>query len=112
MGKNERGDSFYVDMDRIRKVDGYVYYWQLTDLLKPNSDGEFSGKLYIHGDCKLFRLKVLSASFYTQSMGEGITSSTSNTPDEEWRYPIPKSPGEYVLNAVCNHTKKNWWQFW
>ena len=34
VGKNTRGDAFYVDYERIRKVDGYVYYWELTDFVK------------------------------------------------------------------------------
>ena len=102
MGKNIIGDNVYVDFDRIRKVDGYVYYWQLGDLLKPNSGGEYSGKVYIQGDCKLFRLKVLSVNFYTQQMGKGKPSETPNTPDKEWRYPVPETVMETVLNKVCN----------
>ena len=34
MGKNAKG-SIYVDFERIRKVDGYVFYWQLGDFLEP-----------------------------------------------------------------------------
>ena len=29
------GDTFYIDLERIRKVDGFVYYWVLTDYLMP-----------------------------------------------------------------------------
>ena len=29
------GDTFYVDFERIRKHGGYVYWWDLTDFLKP-----------------------------------------------------------------------------
>ena len=45
-------------------------------------------------------------------MGKGKPSETPNTPDKEWRYPPPKSVNETILNAVCNHTKKKWWQIW
>jgi hypothetical protein len=65
------GDTHYVDFERMRKVDGYVYYWVVTDLLKPDKDGDFSYKAYIQGDCKLFRVKYLSTSYHKEPMGGG-----------------------------------------
>ena len=100
MGENTEGTIFYLDFDRIRKVDGSVYYWVLGDFLKPNQYGDFSYQDYKQGDCKLFRSKRLSVTVYTQPMGKG-TSATSNIP-KEWVYPPPDSVGEYLLNAVCN----------
>ena len=67
----ETGDTFYVDFERIKKHDGYVYWWDLTDLLKPNEYGILSGKIYKQGDCKKFRYKWLSMSFHKESMGGG-----------------------------------------
>ncbi len=96
----ESGNTFYVDFDRIRKVDGFVYYWVLSNLLKPDSDGDFSYKSYRQGDCKLFRLKGLSVSAYTQQMGKGTPSVSSNKP-QEWKYPSPNSVNELILNKVC-----------
>jgi hypothetical protein len=29
------GDSIYIDFDTIKEQDGYVYWWVLTDYLKP-----------------------------------------------------------------------------
>ena len=29
------GDTYYVDFDRIRKVNGLVYFWLIEDLLEP-----------------------------------------------------------------------------
>jgi hypothetical protein len=55
-----RGDTFYVDFNRIRKVDGFVYYWRLTDYLKPTKYGVMSEKGYNQGACKLFWKKILS----------------------------------------------------
>ena len=45
------GDTFYVDFERIRKHDGYVYYWVLEDLIKPDKDGDLSYRNYFQGDC-------------------------------------------------------------
>ena len=40
------GNTFYVDFERIRKHGGYVYWWDLTNLLKPDKDGDWSYKIY------------------------------------------------------------------
>ena len=100
VGKNS-GGVFYVDFERIRKVDGFVYYWDLSDYLKPNQ-GVLSVKMYNQGDCKLFRYKVLSFSFHKEPMGMGTPSTSSNEPDKEWRYPTPNSSSESLLKSVCS----------
>jgi hypothetical protein len=92
--------TIYVDFERIRKVDGYVYFWELFDYLKPTSQGHLSAKVYLQGDCKLFRYEYLSGSFHNQPMGGG-TGDTENFP-EGWNYPPPNSSIETVLKQVCN----------
>ena len=103
VGKNVKGMTSYVDFERIRKVDGFVYYWTLSDYLKPTPFGDLSMKVYNQGDCKLFRFKFLSFSFHKEPMGIGTSSTTSNKPDKEWRYPTPNSSLETLLKTVCNH---------
>ena len=93
--------TYYVDFERIRKHDTYVYWWMLVDYLKPTSTGMLSAKVYYQGDCKLFRRKGLSYSFHKKPMGGG-TGNTDNVPDKEWDYPSPNSVGETVLKQVCN----------
>ena len=95
----------YVDFERIRKHDGYVYFWELIDLLKPTEYGTLSGKSYIQGDCKKFRYKYLSASFHKEPMGGGIVNETSNTPDKDWNYHPPDSSGEIILKTVCQYAR-------
>jgi hypothetical protein len=103
LGKNVEGTTYYVDFERIRKQGGYVYFWELQDLLKPNKDGDLSYKPYRQGDCKLFRYKTLSVSLHTQPMGEGTPSASSNKPEKEWHYPPPNSPNETILKTVCEY---------
>ena len=31
VGENTNGDFFYVDVDSIKKRNGFVYYWMLDD---------------------------------------------------------------------------------
>jgi hypothetical protein len=95
------GNTFYVDFERIREHDGYVYFWELLNYLKPQY-GDLSVKVYKQGDCKLFGYKGLSYSYYIEPMGRGTSSTSSNKPDKEWSYPPPDSSFEIALKQVCN----------
>ena len=97
------GDTFYVDFDRIRKHEGYIYFWVLHDYLKPITNNNLSAKNYKQGDCKLFRYKDLSWIFHKEPMGGGI--GNPETPDNKWRYPSPNSVNEGILKSVCEYSK-------
>ena len=71
VSESGNGRVFYVDFDRIREHSGYVYYWFLTDLLKPTKWGDLSINTYFQVDCVKFSAKVLSSVFHKQSMGKG-----------------------------------------
>ena len=101
---NVNGDTFYVDFERIRKHGGYVYWWDLSDLLEPDKYGDLSYKMYHQGDCKLFRYKGLSWSFHKESMGGG-TGLTNSDQDKNWKYPPPNSSMETILKSVCAYAK-------
>ena len=100
--KSVSGDIRYVDYERIRKVDGYVYSWDLSDYVKPDEYGTFSAKSYSQIDCTLFRHKILYFSIHKEPMGGGI-GEVDNTPDEDWRYPPPGSVMETVLKIACSY---------
>lgn len=93
-------DSFYVDLDRIRKLDGYLYFWILIDNSKPNEYGTLSTQVYYQGDCKFFKYKPLTFSFHKEPMGGGAFE-TSSPIDKDWKYPLPDSVFEYVLESLC-----------
>jgi len=87
-------DSYYVDFERIRKHDGYVYWWYLADYLKL-AHGDLSVKVYNQGDCKLFRYKKLSYSFHKEPMGGGTGEVQEPTAKNKgWKYPSPNSSQE------------------
>ena len=102
IGKNVDGDTFYVDFERMRKHDGYVYAWVLNDYLKPDKFGDFSSIVYLQVDCNTFRIKVLSDSYHTEPMGRGTSSSSSNEPDKEWTSVPPNSVSESTIEQVCS----------
>ena len=86
-----------------KKHGGYVYWWDLTDYLKPNKWGDLSAKIYNQGDCKLFRYKFLSFSFHKEPMGGG--SGDVQEPEKKyqgWQYPPPDSVEETLLKSACS----------
>ena len=99
VAENTSGDEFYMDLERIRKHDGYVYAWFLYDYLKPR-DGILSVEIYMQVDCNLLRNKELKFSAYTEPMGSG-TSKFTFTPQNDWDYPSPGSSIERMLNLIC-----------
>ena len=103
MDETVNGDILYVDFERIRKHDGYVYFWHLIDYLNPIAS-DLSAKVYNQGDCNLFRFKILSLLYYEEPMGRG-SSLSDNSFDENWRYPPPTSSAESILKSVCNYVK-------
>jgi hypothetical protein len=98
------GVSYYVDFKRIRKQGRYVYFWQLSDYLKPTQDGDFSVKRYFQGDCKQFRYNILSSSYHKETMGKG-RSDGQDPVKKGWRSPKTNSVIEITLKAVCKHIK-------
>ncbi len=100
LDKGVSGDTYYVDFERIRKHNGYVYWWQLRDYLKPYQ-GVLSTKMYHQSDCKLFRYKILSFSFHKEPMGGG-TGRVQEPIQKGWKYPNPDSINEFILKSVCS----------
>ena len=101
MTETLNGDYLYVDFERIRKHNGYVYWWELHNLLKPDKDGDLSYVIYKQDDCKLFRYMILSNSFHKEPMGGG-TGKSANIENPKWTYPPPNFVTETALLSVCN----------
>jgi len=100
------GNVTYLDFDRIKQNGGYVYYWDLSDWIKPSSKtGTISMKSYTQLDCNLFRHKILSSISYKESMGMGV-GTTHSKPDKNWNYPSPDSSGELSNKLICDLVKK------
>ena len=105
VSENVDGTTSYVDFDGIRKVGGYVYFWVLTDYLKPKL-GDLSVKVYNQGDCKLFRGKPLSFYSYKEPMGGGTGDVSEPVKEVQgWMYPLPNSVDEIMLKSVCAYVK-------
>jgi hypothetical protein len=103
VSKNVNLDTYYVDLERIKKHSGKVYYWELGDYLKPTETGTMSNKAYVEAECGRFRYRFLSQTYYKGPMASGKINVSSNTPEKDWYYPPPNSSSEDILKAACNH---------
>ena len=101
------GDEYYVDFERIRKADGYVFYWVMYNFIKPSPSGNLSDRTYTQGDCKYFRSKWLSILWHKEPLGQGFGESKGPVLKEHqsWKYPPPNSTHESILKSVCDYVK-------
>ncbi len=106
VSKNRKA-TYYIDFNKVREVDGYLFYWILGDYPKRTKNGDLSGMAYQQTDCKLFRYKVIHVKFYKEPMGnlgdrDSIKHHVPNGDEAEWEYPDPRSSVEHTLRTVCD----------
>ena len=100
VGTNNEGRTYYVDNDTIKEHGGHVYFWMLTDYLKPWK-GYMSDQTYLQVNCKILRYKPLTATIYKGQMGKGDNKSPPPPPDE-WIYAQPNTIGYSIVTEVCD----------
>ena len=104
--KSVDGDTWYIDYDTVKENNGYVYYWRLSNYLKPDQFGDLSAKVLREADCDIPRKsRALSGIFYKQPMGGG-SGDTETASSDEWNYQSPDSVGEIMTNAACDYAGK------
>ncbi|URQ63246.1 hypothetical protein M9B40_00320 [SAR86 cluster bacterium] len=101
VSKSETGRIYYVDLERIRKVDGFIYFWQMSDYLIKDKYGDLSNKVYIKADCELFRYQNLKFYFHKEPMARG-DAEIEDSEDLSWNYATPNSNIEAALITVCS----------
>ena len=97
--EGQSGNVYYLDLDKIKVNNGYVYYWYMSDFLLPK-DGLMSMKVYNQGDCGVGRYKDLTAKFFSESMGMGV--GMTHAPIDDWHYPGPDTALRTVFDYICN----------
>jgi len=94
-------NTFYIDVGKVKKKDGYVYYWELSDYLKPDKWKHMSSKTLMEGDCNIPRkARQIYATYYSQPMGNGL-ASISSSEKQDWHHSVPNSVLERMLNFAC-----------
>ena len=95
------GNIHYLDFEDMKKTDGYIYYWEMTNYANP-TDRFLSIATYREADCDLHRFKDLTFNGYTQEMAEGEPETIDLTKlEEDWDYPVANTFGDISLSLVC-----------
>ena len=97
--EDDDGNSYYTDFNSIKKNDGYVYGWDLVNYVEPDN-GFMSVTSFWQSDCKIGRVRELSSTSYTESMGHGEYESDT-PPNPEWDYFPPETIGSNFLEMSC-----------
>ena len=100
VGTTKVGDTYYVDLERMRIHNGFKYLWRLSDFLEPTESGLLSASIYTQIDCKEFRVRNLQYIYYKQPMGEGSGESEPSS-DKDWYYPTPDSLKDLMIKKGC-----------
>jgi len=100
IAKSKSGMIAYLDYDRTKKHNGYVYYYMLGDHLKPKY-GYLSHENYYQGDCGSLRFKEINFVFYKQSMGKGPGDSVESANNKVWQSVKPNTMNAIILKEVC-----------
>ena len=113
VAETKDGSSIYIELDRIRKNGDKIFFWGLKDIATLKIDKNTGQiikalKIYYEAECGRFRLRMLTAFFYSSSMGKGdpiqiIREEEMSSKEKSWTYPPPDTRGETMLKAVCNH---------
>ena len=98
----------YVDFDTLKITDdGKFRIWELMDYGSPkiSTKGERvrSSKTYWEIECKDFKHKVLTGSWFTGQMGKG--ESMGIVREGEYGYIQPGSIGSFLASPLCTTQK-------
>ena len=102
IGSNSHGDVFYVDLLSIKRVGDSVYFFSLTDYLKPTSQGDLSSKIYQEFNCLNYDFRYHKDFYYEQPMGNGKPSATLNELSD-WRDSPKGSISEAMAKFICSY---------
>jgi len=96
----DKNFDHYIEKESIKKVDGFVYYWEMIDLKERTQGKDLSIQVYKWVDCTLIRFKTLIYIFYDNNMGMGA-AEIQESEIKDWKYDPPDSIGGYAMNYAC-----------
>ena len=96
------GTRWFLNIGDVKKIDGYVYLWWLTDWKKPTQSGDLSAMNHIMCDCKFLKYKYIRFIFFKGQLGQDLRSN--DEPVEQlkgWQYAPPDSAHYILLKTAC-----------
>ena len=100
-GKSTLGSGWFIDLDSIRKVGDYIYFWFLVSFDKSKPMNIWSSKGFIQTDCRLLRWKYLEMVYFHAPMGKGEQApAVEDWIPNDWRYPQPDTKIKVTLKKL------------
>ena len=98
---NIEGTEYYIDFDRVKKRDDYIYTWILTDELEPTESGTLSYLSFEKIHCGIpKKSKRFTLKYCKDNFGKGKCETINE--EKEWEYPFPDSAWEGLIDIVCS----------
>ena len=92
--------TYYVDKGSIEREEGYVYFWDMGNLLGTMGEGVVSVRSFNKVDCDEFLIKTLKTSFHKTPMAKD-KAEVLPTSKPIWKTPPPSSASAKILKFVC-----------
>jgi hypothetical protein len=94
---------YHIDTQSIKKSGQFAKVWSLIEYKTPKQNGYFLAKSVLsleEYDCKEDRIRTLSQTQYTGSMGQGDKYSIDLS-NEKWGYIAPNTISDSIEKFVC-----------
>lgn len=102
--KGKNGHTFFIDMKKLNETNNYVFFWQLINFYEKDEYGDLSAKIYVKGDCKVFKFKWLKVSYHKELMAlDQVKEKTPVKLVSEWQFPRTGSTSHAVLEHACQN---------
>ena len=90
----------YVDTARIKKRGGFVYFWELVDVVDTKKITLFkSFRAYNKADCFDLSYTALQTEYFKTHMAKGTSFQSAG--QQKKKYATPNSVMERAINYVC-----------
>jgi hypothetical protein len=109
---DDSGNVTYLQTQPPRKKGDHRFAWVLLNFKFSNTPSQSERRLQSLGaksqkalyefDCKNERVRIVSLTIYSDSMGLGRVLEFGSTESPKWQFAPPDSVGSIFLNEVCN----------
>ncbi len=93
--------SWYLDPESIKRKNGFLYVWVLTNYQIKLDGGYYSTIAYWMVDCDLMRNKYLDLTAYKKMFGNGEPTVIRDENMDIWQYSPPDSNGYFIKEFAC-----------
>ncbi len=113
VSKNTSDSTYYLDVDKVKQTENYIYLWYLIDYLEPIIDHPeyfaqdvMSETHYIKINCNKIIFQRLKVILYGASMASGeLKNDLIPTDNKNWNQVSNGTAFQAVIETVCGKRK-------